>query len=508
MRVGPLFRCLYLTLPCLVVDVAERLVSEGLALVNPPRSSEERPARYDDLVAAEKIAKTKKLKMHSEKGGPAPGPRLVDLTSDMKKAKAFLPGLQRARQLKGFVEAVFSGSRVKLRIPVSANEHCVVIFALSACRAPGAASLQRATADAGGEAAKAFLRRTVLQRDVDVTIDDMDRNGVGLGSIRIEGSKTDLESDLLQRGFARLDSRHANRGDWVKLEAAAREARLGLWADAAAVAEYESANAVAVAADEKKYSAKLAEIVDGAHFYVHDNPKALETILAQMALYAPAPAAPEAAQFRRHTTCACLFNDGSGESYYRAKILDVAKAAAGPPTFRVRYVDYGNAEADVPLKRLRALPAGLANAAPAAMECELAYLHVAGVDDEDGHDAAQLLHQLAWGQALTVCEHSGPNAKPMAGGKGWGAPRASAPTSARRVVLLREADGAGAVSINEQLVAEGLARLPKTAAGDAAACTAGEGVLHKLKLAQQTARSRRAGVWRYGDADFSDDEKM
>ena len=64
-----------------------------------------------------------------------------------------------------------------------------------------------------------------------------------------------------------------------------------------------------------------------------------------------------------------------------------------------------------------------------------------------------------------------------------------------------KAGGDSRPTVNEQLVERGLARVPgasKHAADDLAVA---------MRALQLGARAARAGVWRYGDCDFSDDEK-
>ena len=161
-------------------DVAEALADLGLVRVVPPRSSEDRAARYDALAAAEQRAREKKLRLHSGRA-PPPGPRVADLVGDARRARTYLPALQRAATVRATVEAVFSGSRVKLRAPA---EGCAFVFGLACVRAPAAAARGR-SGDACGDEARAFARRHLLQRVVDARVLDMDRHGVALGTLRL-----------------------------------------------------------------------------------------------------------------------------------------------------------------------------------------------------------------------------------------------------------------------------------------------------------------------------------
>ena len=102
---------------------------------------------------------------------------------------------------------------------------------------------------------------------------------------------------------------------------------------------------------------------------------------------------------------------------------------------------------------------------------------------------ARALHELVWGKGLELAEVPG---------------RADGPRFRVRVVdgvAEAKAGGDSRPTVNEQLVERGLARVPgasKHAADDLAVA---------MRALQLGARGARAGVWRYGDCDFSDDEK-
>ena len=155
----------------------------------------------------------------------------------------------------------------------------------------------------------------------------------------------------------------------------------------------------------------------------------------------------------------------------------------------LRYLDFGNLEAGVPAARVAPLDAARAALPPAAVECRLAHVRAAAVDDEAGEACARALHELVWGKGLELAEVPG---------------RADGPRFRVRVVdgvAEAKAGGDSRPTVNEQLVERGLARVPgasKHAADDLAVA---------MRALQLGARAARAGVWRYGDCDFSDDEK-
>jgi len=78
--------------------------------------------------------------------------------SAAKKAKDFLPSLQRIRRIPAVVEYVLSGHRFKLYIP---KITCSIAFSFSGVRCPG-------RGEPYSEEAISVMRRRIMQRDVEV----------------------------------------------------------------------------------------------------------------------------------------------------------------------------------------------------------------------------------------------------------------------------------------------------------------------------------------------------
>ena len=85
---------------------------------------------------------------------------------------------------------------------------------------------------AGGEAAREVLKRRVLHQQVEVTVRSQDDYGRGLAHIRINGN--DLGAELVRSGQAWSYRWRRNLGPYAAEEAAARAARLGLFAESQA----------------------------------------------------------------------------------------------------------------------------------------------------------------------------------------------------------------------------------------------------------------------------------
>ena len=140
------------------VNIAELLLSRGFGNVVRHRDFEERSNHYDALLAAESRALSGKKGIHSAKESPAM--HITDLTvAAAKKAKDFLPSLQRIRRIPAVVEYVLSGHRCKLYIP---KLTCSIAFAFSGVRCPG-------RGEPFSDEAISVMRRRIMQRDVEVS---------------------------------------------------------------------------------------------------------------------------------------------------------------------------------------------------------------------------------------------------------------------------------------------------------------------------------------------------
>ncbi|KAI6675771.1 hypothetical protein NL676_003677 [Syzygium grande] len=111
------------------------------------RDFEERSNYYNYLLAAETQAISGKKGMHSSKDPPVM--HITDLvTASAKKARDFLPFLQRSRRVPAMVEYVLSGRD-----------------------------------ESFSDEAIALMRRKIMQRDVEIEVETVDRTGTFLGSL-------------------------------------------------------------------------------------------------------------------------------------------------------------------------------------------------------------------------------------------------------------------------------------------------------------------------------------
>lgn len=177
------------------VNVAEAMVSKGLAtVVRYKQDDDQRSSHYDDLLAAETKAAKSARGIHTTKKDAIPVHRVTDISGDAVKAKQFLPSFQRAQKVEAIVEFVASGSRLRLFIP---KDHCLCTFLLAGISCPRGArpainGAPESKAEPYGEEALAFTKERVMQREVNIQVDNIDKAGNFIGWLFVGKLKTFL----------------------------------------------------------------------------------------------------------------------------------------------------------------------------------------------------------------------------------------------------------------------------------------------------------------------------
>lgn len=477
-------------------DIAIVLVAEGLAETQRHRDDDEKSPRYDELCAAENAAKLANKGIHSTNEY---GRRNVNDLTDPRKAKAYSGSLMRAGTVRAIVEFVFNGSRFKLLVP---GENCHIVFALEDLRcpqpSPSAAALasraQVKSAEPYGDESKRHARMSVLQRSVEILCKGVTGGGVITGKLFIGagGQRREFGLEQVGAGFAMVDQRKIDYGEASNLlidaQSAAQKNRVGLWSLKQAEPETKISTAKS---KEAVVSVTISEIRSGRHFFFQQfGSEASKVIDESMKLFTKTNGLSGGpCDVSRGKVVAALFNDGSGKTWYRAKIME---RKVGQKVL-VLFVDYGNTAVVPVATHLRPLDSALdvVRIPPVAKEAQLALIQVRSVDDDDGVDAARLFSQLGFGKKLAARIHCAIEGKLY-------------------VTLLDPADESGS-SINEELVSSGLALSAKKEEFDAMSVkVADNNSLVKLSAdvaaAQDLARKNRIGMWRYGDIGEEDEE--
>lgn len=235
---------------------------------------------------------------------------------------------------------------------------------------------------------------------------------------------------------------------------------------------------------------RISDIRSGSHFFFRcvgdESAKAIDDSMKLFTKNNGTSGAPCDAKVGK--VVAALFDDGSGKSWYRAKV--VQRGVGGK--VQVLFVDHGNMAA-VPLAtHMRPLDMSLGtDRIPAvAKEAQLVMVLTRPIDDDEGLEAARMLQSLAWGKELTATKYCDVEGKAQ--------------------MALKEPE---CPSVNEQLVSAGLARVAAQPMLDVLTSRMVNGnplveLAAELNIAQDAARKKRCGMWRYGDIGDDDDEEM
>ncbi|EPQ15756.1 staphylococcal nuclease domain-containing protein 1 [Myotis yumanensis] len=458
------------------INIAEALVSKGLATVIRYRQDDDqRSSHYDELLAAEARAIKNGKGLHSKKEVPIH--RVADISGDTQKAKQFLPFLQRAGRSEAVVEYVFSGSRLKLYLP---KETCLITFLLAGIECPrGARNLPGLVQEGEpfSEEATLFTKELVLQREVEVEVESMDKAGNFIGWLHIDGAN--LSVLLVEHALSKVHFT-AERSSYYKsllsAEEAAKQKKEKVWAHYVE----QPVDEVPPVPEEKERSATykpvfVTEITDDLHFYVQDVEtgtqleKLMENMRNDIASHPPVEGsyAPRRGEF-----CIAKFVDGE---WYRARVEKVES----PAKVHVFYIDYGNREI-LPSTRLGTLPPAFSTRVLPAQATEYAFAFIQVPQDEDARTDAvdSVVRDIQNTQCLLNVEHLS----------------ASCPH-----VTLQFADSKGDVGLG--LVKEGLVMVEVRKEKQF------QKVITEYLNAQESAKSARLNLWRYGDfrADDADE---
>ncbi|KAI0236877.1 Staphylococcal nuclease domain-containing protein 1 [Lamellibrachia satsuma] len=448
------------------INVGEALISKGLATcVRYRQDDDQRSGHYDELLAAETRAIKKAVGIHSKKQPPVI--RVADISGDVAKAKQFLPFLQRAGRSEAIVEFVASGSRLRLYIP---NETCLITFLLSGISCPRASRPSndrpgQQQSEAYGDDALSFTKEMVLQREVEVEVEGMDKGGNFIGWMYVDG--VNLSVALVGNGLSKVHftaERSSHYRTLCASEEAAKEKKLNLWS-----LEEEAPKEVVSEAEpmERKVTYKkviVTEVTNELHFYaqnVETGPqfeKLMEQLRADLRENPPLPGAYTP---KPRDICAAMFEDGE---WYRAKVEKVVKNQV-----HVLFIDYGNRDI-TESTRLATLPTTYIPLAPQAQEYVLAGVALPPEEEDVQLAVDSLTNDVLNKECLLNYEYK---------------------SSSVDAVTLLYADTKDDIAQN--LITEGLVLVEQRR----------EKRLNKLmttyKKAEEKAKADRLSVWRYGD---------
>ncbi|XP_035258116.1 staphylococcal nuclease domain-containing protein 1 [Anguilla anguilla] len=431
------------------INIAEALVSKGLATVIRYRQDDDqRSSHYDELLAAEARAIKNAKGLHSKKEVPIH--RVADISGETQKAKQFLPFLQRAGRSEAVVEYVFSGSRLKLYMP---KETCLITFLLAGEAVAMVILHQEEQPDfLSNRSAKslAVSGKGGFDLLVEVEVESMDKAGNFIGWLHIDG--VNLSVALVEHALSKVHFT-AERSSYYKTLVSGEEAaRLR----------------------REKVSLTSSGLRAKWHIMLWVNIGAqleslMETMRGEIAAHPPVEGSYMP---RRGDYCISKFADGE---WYRARVEKVES----PAKIHVFYIDYGNRET-VPSTRLAALsPAFNVRTLPAqATEYTFAYIQVPQDEDARADMVDSVVRDIQNTQCMLNVEYQGPTCPH---------------------VTLQFADSKDDVGLG--LVKEGMVMVDVRK----------EKHLQKMVTeylnGQESAKTARLNIWRYGDfrADDADE---
>lgn len=488
------------------INVAEMVVARGFGTVVKHRDFEDRSNYYDALVAAESRAKKGKKGLHSEKEPPpyhindlsTPSVSIISQNAQNAtqktqnvtyKAKQFLPFLQRVKRLPAIVDYVLSGHRYKLLIP---KETCAITFSLSGVRCPG-------RGEPFADDAIAFMRRRILQRDVEIEVETVDKTGTFLGSLW--ESKSNVAVLLLEAGLAKLhplfSADRTTEGHFlVQAEERAKKELTKVWEGY--IEGQEEASAASLDSTKPKQEVlqvRVTEVLGGGKFYAQ---------LASDARVSSIQMQLEGLRIKDKSLAPVNFEPKKGEivmaqftadgSWNRAMVVNTPRQsslATSKEDYEVFYIDYGNQE-KISLSKLRPLDSSISLGTPGlALLLTLAYVRIPELEEDYGQEAAEYLSSMIGDKILMAKVVD----KDTSGGKVKGQG-----TGTKLSVTLHDVEPAQ--SINASMLEAGFARIEKKNRWDSKEKQA---ELDKLAEFQETAKKQRVNIWHYGDVE-SDEE--
>lgn len=476
-------------------NVALALVEAGYAsVIRHRQNDEDRSPDYDALLAAEEAAQKEGRGMWSNK--PPKVKQYQDYSESLQKAKLEVSILQRRKRVPAIVDFVKSGARFVVLVP---QENAKLTFVLSGIRAPRVARNPGEQSEPFGQEALELANRRVLQRDVEIDVETIDKVGGFIGTLYV--NRENFAKVLLEEGLATVHEYSAEQsGHATELFAAerkAKEARKGLWHDwdpSKEKAEDEDGEAVAAngtstangdeaAQRRKDYRDVMVTHIDpgSGHLKLQQigaGTSALTELMNAFRAFhlnkanaAPLPGPPKAGDF-----VAAQFTEDN--EWYRARIRrnDREKQQS-----EVVYIDYGNSEV-LPWSRLRPLNQpqfSVQKLKAQAVDAVLSFVQFPVTSPEYLADAVGFLGEQTFNRQLVA------NVDYVS------------PEGTLHITLLDPSvSNSLEESINADIVREGLAMVPrKLKAWERTAVD----TLNHLRKLEEEAKQERKGMWEYGD---------
>jgi len=361
-----------------------------------------------------------------------------------------------------------------------------------------------------GEEALAYTKSNVLQKEVEIEVENMDRGGTAIGTLYVQrpmkGSggmkRVNFATLLLQHGLAKVQSFSANlspHGDALFAEeAAAKAAKINVWENfVEGNEENESTQANGKKEDTEgkldTIDCTVCHINDGNSFFIQKTSAAgkaaMDAVNKAMARIAEEHGIDANSsgggimEPRKGQNVLALCNDGTGAKWYRAKIQTIDKEG-GKESLVIQYIDFGNEEKVEKSNVRPASDPSVFSTDPLAVECCHAYVQTPGINEDYGVDAAVYLNELTMGKELEAKIH----------GKN---------DTGKYDVTLFPKESKDKI-VGALFLREGLATIPRKAR---AWRPDEKEILKKLNESQEEAHQAHTRMWLYGDPRPDEDDQ-
>eukprot|EP00002_Diphylleia_rotans_P002819 TRINITY_DN1181_c0_g1_i6.p1 TRINITY_DN1181_c0_g1~~TRINITY_DN1181_c0_g1_i6.p1 ORF type:complete len:883 (+),score=226.48 TRINITY_DN1181_c0_g1_i6:92-2740(+) len=451
------------------LNIAVELVKNGLASVFKHRADEERASNYEALMSAEAQAAKAAIGIHSKRDVPIR--RYSDLTQDGTNSRQYLVHLQAKRE-SGIVEHVANGSRLRIFIP---SQSCLIPMSLAGIRCPAVARTSTEASEEYGPEALLMTKSRCLHRDVEVEVSTIDKAGTFIGNVFI--NKKSLALMLLENGMAFTHEASVyqlpNARELLDTEAKAKARKAGMWATFVEQPKTVEVEPEAES-DDPEYTNVFVTNVS-SKFVLHiqllgeGSPEDVEAKIRANSIPSDAAAA-----FTIRTGLVVCAQFSYDQQWYRGLVKSIPK----PNHAEILYVDYGNSEV-VPFARIKPLSPKCSTLPHQATEVSLAHIK-APKDEELNEEATKLVEELTYNKVLVACIEE---------------------KKADRSITVSLYDPETKASVSGELVRHGLAKVIESRNKRF------ENVIGQLRTNQDYAKSKRYGIWRYGDAPDSDEEE-
>lgn len=478
-------------------NVALMLVENGYASVIRHRMDDtDRSSSYDELLAAEEAAQKDGKGMWNT---TAPKPiTYVDYSESLEKAKRQMTVLSRQKRVPAVVDFVKSGSRFTVLVP---REGAKLTFVLGGIRAPRSARGPNDTAEPFGQEAHEFANKRCMQRDVEIDVEDTDKQGGFIGTMYI--NRESFAKVLVEEGLASVHAysaeRSGNANELFAAEQRAKDARRGLWHDydpaqeamengedvnGTAVNGTNDVNGDAAPPRRKDYKDVTVTYVDPTNArlklqMIGAGKANLESMMREFANFnlSPANSKPLSQPPKSGDLVSAKFTEDG--VWYRARIR---RNDRDNKTAEVVYIDYGNSEMQ-PWSALRPLDAdkfGVQHLRAQAVDAALSFLQFP-TSPEYLAEGVSMLQEVTLDRPL-VANIDFTDSKD---------------NNLMWITLMDPTQAATATqTINAEVVSEGLAMVARKLRPFERGASE---MVADLKEKEAKAKSERKGMWEYGD---------